>query len=209
MRLLQEAGIYVLVILNMRNMNTDTADGYPRWDYSYYDLLTRLVDAFQGYPNTLGFAVDLDDVYKPGVEDVSLEKTVLRDMKKYIQSKNYRPIPVGAIGFSSNPASVYEYMTCGSKESSADFYGIKNRFSNRGPLPYYRISEDYSNSSVPLYFYYNSNLQKDQNYSQVQDMYAEPVTKVFSGGVLLEWFRNPISTQDHGRWTNSYVAIEY
>jgi hypothetical protein len=209
MRLFQEAGIYVLVILNMRNMNIDIADGYPRWDYTYYDLLTRLVDAFQGYSNTLGFAVDLNDPSVAGVEHISLEKTVLRDMKKYIQSKSYRNIPVGALGFSYNPASVSEYITCGSKESSADFYGIKNLFRYHAPLPYYSISENYINSSIPLFFYFDSNLKKDQDYSQVQDIYAEPVTKVFSGGVLREWFRNPSSEQDRGMCASSYIIIQY
>jgi hypothetical protein len=211
MRLLQEAGIYVLVILNMRNMNIDMTNGpgYARWDYSYYDLLTRLVDAFQVYPNTLGFAFDLNDNAVAGVEHIGFDKTLIRDMKQYIKSKNYRTIPVGALGFSYNPTSVTEYMNCGDKESSADFYGIKNFFKFSAPLPYYRILESYSNYSIPLFFYFDNNGKKDQDFAQVRDIYAESITKVFSGGVVREWFDNPTSTMNRGRYAMSYNPLQY
>jgi hypothetical protein len=210
MRKLQAAGIYVFAILNLRNINTEMRDGsrYARWYYSYYDVLTNIVDAFHRFPNTLGFAFDLDDKIVAGIEHLGLEKTVIRDMKAYIANKKYRKIPVGAFGFSYNPSSVTEYLNCGDKHSSADFYGIKNIFKRSAPLPYYRILENYSNYSIPLFFFYDNSGKNNSEFLEVQDIYAESITNVFSGGVVREWLDNPTSKEDRGKCPMNRVSIQ-
>jgi hypothetical protein len=203
MRLFQEAGIYVLVILNLRSMNSDIRDGrrYPRWDYTYYKFLTHVVDNFQGYSNTLGFILDLNDDMTRGIELVSLEKTAVRDLKEYIKSKTYRRIPIGATGFSYNPSTVTEFLNCGNSGSSIDFYGIKHYFKSTTSLPYYEILEDYRNYSLPLFFYYDGSTKKDPEFAEVQDIYANSITAVFSGGIVRDWYHEPVTQGMSGEYS--------
>jgi hypothetical protein len=94
MQMLQNAGIYVLFQLNGRARSSVSVNGriYSTWDYEFYEHFQKTIDAFQPFPNTLGFFV--------GSRVISSKllvkgKASIVHMKQYINSKRYRAIPIG------------------------------------------------------------------------------------------------------------------
>jgi hypothetical protein len=89
------------------------------------------VDAFQNYPNFLGFFAgnEVADVIS-STSSMAYVKAAVRDFKAYIRKKNYRAIPVGyAINDDATIRTrVPNYLQCGDSASTADFKGL-NLFS--------------------------------------------------------------------------------
>jgi hypothetical protein len=126
MRLLEDAGIYVILILNGLNEDAQVIDGRRvlPWDYTTYTRFFARIDAFRKFSNTLAFAIQLTDFSDDESHFTPKLKAAARDMKEYIANKKYRAIPIGAFEFDHAATSIADYMRCGTPGESVDFHGV-------------------------------------------------------------------------------------
>ena len=126
MRLLEDAGIYVILILNGLNEDAQVVDGARMlpWDYTTYARFFARIDAFRKFSNTLAFAIELADMSDDASHVTPKLKAAARDMKEYIANKKYRAIPVGSIEHDHAATSFADYMRCGTPGESVDFHGV-------------------------------------------------------------------------------------
>jgi Glucanosyltransferase len=196
-----DANIYVIVTLNGRNELRFFADGdyIDPFDYTLFDRFNKLADQFNKYPNMLGFMLQLDDDAVANLGALPGRKTIIRALKQYIRSKNYRDIPVGVASLLHRTTAVSNYASCG-EDSHADFQ-ILNLAVKRADIPMNRcnlnasiehdsIVDNYRNSSVPVLFSIGCQTTVDHRFDEIQAIYGDAMTSVFSGAVILEWFNN-------------------
>lgn len=195
-----DANIYVIVTLNGRNELRFFAGGFiDPFDYTLFDRFNKLADQFNKYPNTLGFMLQLDDDNVPNLEALPGRKSLIRGLKQYIRSKNYRAIPVGVASIAHRTTAVSEYVSCG-EDSNADFLllnlGLKgvdlplNRCNLNASMEHDSIVDNYRNSSVPVTFSTGCEARVDHHFDEIGAIYGATMASVFSGVVVLEWFNN-------------------
>jgi hypothetical protein len=198
-----DAGIYVIITLNGRNelrfFAGDDGGFVDPWDYTLVNRFNKLADFFNKYPNTLGFLLQIDDDQVANLEVLPGRKSLVRGLKQYIRSKNYREIPVGIAAIVHRTTGISEFMNCGD-DSHADFQlldlAIKgpdmpmNRCNLNSSLEHSSIVDNYRNSSVPMLFNIGCESKVDHPYDEIQAIYGNTMTQVFSGLIVLEWFNN-------------------
>lgn len=194
---LQDAGIYVLVQLNPIYVNAYSGNGMPVGDWGYLseNRNSRLVDAFQKFPNTLGF------VWKsraPPASEIGREmvfgRTDIGFLKEYMKKMKYRNIPVGSTGYCHRKSSVIDFFTCGSQTNSVDFYGMLHALNPAGecevvsPPIYDGSVEEHRNTTIPLFVFFGDLAKTQPDFPEVADIYANSTTEVFSGGIVTSWY---------------------
>lgn len=191
---LAENDIYVIADLSVPGQSVDRKD--PKWDVDLYKRYTEVVDGFANYTNVLGFFAGNEVTNSENNTEASVfVKAAVRDVKKYMKDKKYRQIPVG---YSSNDdsdtrVSVADYFACGDTDVKADFYGI-NMYewcgdSNFQTSGYKARTEDFKNLSIPIFFSeYGCNSQRPRKFSEVQALYGDDMTDVWSGGIVYMYF---------------------
>jgi len=201
MQMLADAGIYVIADLSQPELsiNRDT----PAWNQQLYTRYTAVIDDMSQYTNTLGFFAGNEVSNQPNNTDASaFVKAAVRDMKAYIKAKNYRTI---GIGYATNDDSAIrddmaDYFDCGNQENTIDFWGL-NIYSWCGDSSYtgsgYNVQTDnFKSYDVPVFFAeYGCNLVQPRTFTQVQALYGENMTGVWSGGIVYMYFQE---TNDYG-----------
>jgi hypothetical protein len=196
MQMLADAGIYVIADLSQPELsiNRDT----PTWNQQLYTRYTAVIDDMSQYTNTLGFFAGNEVSNQPNNTDASaFVKAAVRDMKAYIKVKNYRTI---GIGYATNDDSAIrddmaDYFDCGgNQEDTIDFWGL-NIYSWCGDSSYtesgYNVQTDnFESYNVPVFFAeYGCNLVQPRTFTQVQALYGENMTGVWSGGIVYMYFQ--------------------
>jgi len=196
-------GIYIISDLSSPGESTNIDRNNPEWTVDIFARYQSVVDVFAQYPNVLGFFAGNEVTNNNSNTQASaFVKAAIRDTKAYIASKNYRAIPVG---YSANDDSVTrepeaEYFACAPSAASADFYGI-NMYEWCGNATYQSSgyearTEQFANFSIPIFFSeYGCNTVQPRTFSEVQALYSSPMTDVWSGGIVYEWFQE---TNDYG-----------
>ncbi|GAV53796.1 hypothetical protein ZYGR_0AK02980 [Zygosaccharomyces rouxii] len=194
MEALAENDIYVIADLSIPGKSVDRTD--PKWNVELYERYTGVVDSFANYTNVLGFFAGNEVTNNASNTDASVfVKAAVRDIKKYIKDQNYRKIPVG---YSSNDdedtrVPMADYFACGDSDVKADFYGI-NMYewcgdSNFQTSGYKDRTQDFKNLSIPIFFSeYGCNAVKPRKFSEVQALYGDNMTDVWSGGIVYMYF---------------------
>lgn len=194
MNALNDAGIYVIADLSAPKESIDRLS--PSWDLGLYERYTSVVDEFAKYPNVMGFFAGNEVTNNNTNTDASpFVKAAIRDMKSYIKEKNYRTIPVG---YSSNDDSdtrvpMADYFACGDSDEKADFYGI-NMYEWCGAKTFQSSgfadrTKDFANLSIPIFFSeYGCNEVQPRKFTEVQALYGENMTDVWSGGIVYMYF---------------------
>lgn len=96
-------------------------------------------------------------------------------------------------------------MNCGDPRRSGDFliWGAELETASfcvsEATLFQNDIVAQYSNYSVPTVLIYGCQVGKQHNFSEVQTIYGDEVSKVFSGGIVREWFEDFSSGADLGK----------
>ncbi|KAK7680074.1 hypothetical protein QCA50_016799 [Cerrena zonata] len=163
MEQLADAGIYVILDVNIPYASIARDDGECSYNTMYLNEVLATVKLMAKYNNTLGyFAANevINDDESTGV--APYVKAVVRDMKTFIKNTGLRKIPVGysAADVKENRLETAHYFNCGDDEMArVDMFGFN----------------DYSWCVNPRPF------------TEVESIYSTDMSSVFSGGLVYEY----------------------
>ncbi|MCJ1424424.1 1,3-beta-glucanosyltransferase gas1 [Sticta canariensis] len=187
MALFAQAGIYVMV--DFMAPQYRISSGNPTWNKVLYNHYTSVIDIMQTYNSLLGFILG-DDVIDGISQNDSgpYVKAAIRDMKAYIRHKRYRPIPVGYVSEYEDDALVY--LNCGDKnDDTIDFWGMNSRDGLCGDVNHKVVTTTLSTYSVPVFLAaYGCADSTQWNYSNIDVLYGQSLSQVWSGGVIYQYF---------------------
>ena len=195
MTALANAGIYV--ITDLSEPSVSITSNSPNWNVDLYNRYTAVIDAFANYTNTLGFFAGNEVSNRANNTNASaFVKAAVRDLKKYISDKNYRPIGVGysADDDASIRQFVREYFDCGTNDERIDFFGL-NIYEWCGQSSYTQSgysdrTRDFSDYDVPAFFSeYGCNSVQPRQFTDVQALFGDQMTPVWSGGIVYMYFQ--------------------
>ena len=194
MKMLTDAGIYVISDLGepANSINRDL----PQWNAEVYARYAAVVDSLANYTNVLGFFAGNEVSNAPNNTAASaFVKAAVRDMKSYIVQKKYRPIGVGyATNDDATRTELANYFNCGPAQASIDFWGY-NIYSWCGQSDYstskYEArTQEFSTYNVPAFFAeYGCNKKEPRLFDEVQALFGDNMTKVWSGGIVYMYFQ--------------------
>jgi 1,3-beta-glucanosyltransferase GAS1 len=199
MNALADAGIYVVADLSQprESINRDT----PQWTTTLFQRYKDVVDVMAQYPNTLGFFAGNEVSNQPNNTVASaFVKAAVRDTKSYIKQKNYRSI---GVGYATNDdadirVDMEQYFDCGAREAAIDFWGY-NIYSWCGDSSFTRSGYDvrtkeFQNYDVPVFFAeYGCNTPRPRLFTEVEALYGNQMTGVWSGGIVYMYFEEETS----------------
>ncbi|EXJ85127.1 hypothetical protein A1O3_05802 [Capronia epimyces CBS 606.96] len=195
MSLLADAGIYVIADLSSPG-NSIVRDS-PTWNDDLYSRYTAVIDAMANYTNTLGFFAGNEVSNNNTNTDASaFVKAAVRDTKAYIKKQNYRTI---GVGYATNDdadirVNLADYFDCGDRTDAIDFWGY-NIYSWCGDSSYtesgYDVrTKEFSTYNVPVFFAeYGCNEVQPRKFTEVQALYGDQMTPVWSGGIVYMYFQ--------------------
>jgi len=201
MTMLAAAGIYLVLDVNSPLPNQHLHDTEPWTTYNkfYLEHIFQVIEVFSGYDNTLAFLAGNEVVHNPGSELTvpPYLKAVVRDMKGYITNHIHRAIPVGYSNADNIEfrISLAEYLACGNT-GYVDFWAINSyqwcgsaTFEGSG---YDQLVAGFQNYSLPIFFSeYGCNEVRPRIFKEVEAIYSDQMTGVFSGGLVYEFTQEP------------------
>lgn len=195
MKLLQDAGIYVIADLSSPDESIVRND--PKWDADLYSRYVSVVDDLSQYSNVIGFfgGNEVSNA-KSNTDASAYVKAAVRDIKQYIKAKDYRPM---GVGYATNDDSdirvnMADYFNCGEEDDSIDFWGY-NVYSWCGDSNYQKSgyksrTEEFKDYSVPVFFAeYGCNAVQPRKFTEVSALYGKQMTEVWSGGIVYMYFQ--------------------
>lgn len=206
MKLLSEAGIYLISDLSDPSQSIDRSD--PSWETTLYTRYTSVIDELSQYNNTIGFFAGNEVSNTVATSDASaFVKAAVRDMKKYIKQKGYRSMGVGyaTADVSAIRENMADYFNCEEEDETIDFWGY-NIYSWCGTSTYadsgYKDrTEEFSNYSVPVFFAeYGCNDVTPRKFTEVKALYGDTMAEVWSGGIVYMYFQE---TNNYGKSCSS------
>ncbi|KAF3403533.1 1,3-beta-glucanosyltransferase [Penicillium rolfsii] len=195
MKLLSEAGIYLISDLSDPTQSIDRSD--PNWLTSLYSRYTSVIDELSQYNNTIGFFAGNEVANTVDTTDsAAFVKAAVRDMKSYIKEKGYRSMGVGyaTADVSSIRVDLANYFDCVSDDESVDFWGY-NIYSWCGNSTYAESgykdrTEQFRNYTVPVFFAeYGCNEVTPRTFTEVKALYGDTMAEVWSGGIVYMYFQ--------------------
>jgi hypothetical protein len=195
MRMLQDAGIYLLQDLSNPSSSIDRND--PTWDTELFASYTAVIDALANYTNVLGFFAGNEVSNEVNNTNASaFVKAAVRDVKAYIKAKKYRSI---GVGYATNDdatirTNLADYFNCGDPADTIDFWGY-NIYSWCGDSSYTvsgydQRTAEFANYSIPAFFAeYGCNAAQPRRFTEVQAIYGPNMTSVWSGGIVYMYFQ--------------------
>lgn len=200
-------GIYMLIDVNsplpLESLDPGNLEG--SYSLTYLSHIFAVVEAFQAYPNLLGFfgGNEVMNTVATGGTVPPYLRAVTRDLKNYIKNNSPRMIPVGysAADVSQILTDSWTYLSCdidgdSSDPSRSDFFGL-NSYSWCGPTSptanyqasgYNTIVSTFGNTSIPVFFSeYGCNKVEPRVFDEVPVIYGN-MTSVLSGGLVYEYY---------------------
>jgi len=195
MNIFAEAGIYVLQDLSNPSYSINRES--PTWTTELFSSYASVIDAMANYTNTLGFFAGNEVSNDVSNTDASaFVKAAVRDMKAYIKTKGYRALGVGYA--TNDDASIRlnlaNYFNCGDAADAIDFWGY-NIYSWCGASSYTASgyndrTAEFENYTVPAFFAeYGCNAAQPRLFTEVQAIYGDNMTGVWSGGIVYMYFQ--------------------
>ncbi|KAF3765321.1 family 72 glycoside hydrolase [Cryphonectria parasitica EP155] len=223
MKLLAEAGIYVVVGLPTAASTTDSAGTTTTFRPYSQQLLEdcfATVDCMSQYSNTLGLIVAngaLSTIYSTAA--APMIKTVIRDIKKYMSTAaktlDQRQLPIGYSASNGRLIlkTTFDYFTAGEQEETVDFFCYAN-FNWCGESTMQLAGYDaelktFNNSKIPIFFsQYGCNLGAcgKRIFQETSAIYSSAMTAVFSGGIAYEFYDSLDNRSGH--WGYGLVKEE-
>ncbi|KAH7323683.1 Glucanosyltransferase-domain-containing protein [Rhexocercosporidium sp. MPI-PUGE-AT-0058] len=193
----QAAGIYLLVIFS-------TASGLTQsetyWNDDQYAYQTKLIDYLSPYSNVLGYILYTASTGLQSSErtrGLAFIKARIRDVKEYMQSSNYRQIPIGLMESSSDMLeSTAQYLECGNSTNEiGDFWvSVQNiECEDEILLPFEEAmqnrSETYDRFEVPLVLMDKTcSKARARNFTWVASLFGPQFSTVWSGALFDDWY---------------------
>lgn len=202
MTLLANAGIYLILDVNSPKpgQSLNRYEPWTSYNPNYVNHILKVVHQFAGYNNTLGFfagnEVINDDI--SAKESPHYLKAVIRDMHQYMKNNSPRVVPVGysAADDLRFRTSLAKYFECGDADVAVDFYGVNSyqwcgyqTFETSG---FDILVRDYEDYTLPLFLSeYGCNALMPRLFQEVEALYSNRMTNVFSGGLIYEFAQEP------------------
>ncbi|KAL4875901.1 Glucanosyltransferase-domain-containing protein [Aspergillus karnatakaensis] len=195
MNLLNDAGIYVIALLNGVNTVKGNFSGAPSWGTEDFAEKSVIVDALAKYDNVVAFVYyeALNTTHDP------YSKALLRDLKSHMVSKKYRHIPVGYGILAPNiPVPDYlDYFRCGSEEVVADFFAMKTYGwcgASQEDMGWNWLTEDFAVHEAPVImgeYGCASSPDRSEPAFEVETLFGNNMSRVWSGGLLYTYAGAP------------------
>ncbi|KAJ5369562.1 hypothetical protein N7509_014174 [Penicillium cosmopolitanum] len=195
MKLLQDAGIYLISDLSSPNSSINRAD--PEWQVSLYSRYTSVIDELQQYNNTIGFFAGNEISNTAATTEASAYvKASVRDMKTYIKQKGYRSMGIGyaTADVTTIRVNLANYLDCEDDDQTIDFWGY-NVYSWCGNSTYEKSgystrTEEFRNYTAPVFFAeYGCNDVQPRPFTEVTALYGDTMAEVWSGGIVYMYFQ--------------------
>ncbi|ODV80320.1 glycoside hydrolase family 72 protein [Suhomyces tanzawaensis NRRL Y-17324] len=196
MQQLADAGIYVIVDVNIPNASISRDKAKCSYNTMYLEQVLATVKMMAKYDNTLGFFAGNEVINdESSTAAATYVKAVIRDMKQFIKNTDLRAIPVGysAADVSENRLETAQFFNCGDDEMArSDWFGF-NDYSWCGKSSYTTSGYDqkvkaYSNYSIPLFLSeFGCNKATPRPFSEIEAIYSDKMSPVFSGGLVYEY----------------------
>lgn len=200
MKLLQDAGIYVISDLSEPSLsiNRDNA----QWNTELFTRYQKVINELSQYPNVIGFFAGNEvSNAKNNTGASAYVKAAVRDTKKFIKENKNIKRWVG-VGYAANDDKdfrneISSYFNCDKPEDSIDFWGY-NIYSwclesNLERSDYAKHAAYFKNYSVPVFFAeYGCNDPggaEARIFQETPALYSEPMSSVFSGGIVYMYFQ--------------------
>lgn len=197
MKLLEEAGIYLILDLNTPGASISRISPKCSYNADYLQSVFATVDEFVSYNNTLGFFAGNEVINSENTTDTAVYvKAVVRDIKKYMKARDYRAVPVGysAADVSSNRQLAAEYFNCGDDaDARIDMFGVNDySWCGQSSFKVSGYSEKmslYKNYSIPIFLseYGCNEVASSRPFTEVAAIYSTLMSSVFSGGLVYEY----------------------
>lgn len=200
----------MILDVNTPQISINRANPSSSYTLDYLNHVFGMVEAFKGYPNTLGFfgANEVINDIPSSQANPPYIRAVQRDLRQYIAKHASRPIPVGysAADVREVLGDTWEYLQCqlngtsGTDYSRSEFFGL-NSYSWCGSTATYQTSQYdqlvslFNQSSIPIFFSeYGCNKVMPRTFDEVQALYG-PLMTSLSGGLVYEYSQE---TSDFG-----------
>lgn len=193
-------GIYVILDASSPYIALNRDDPESSYDSNLLNWVFGQIDAFKGYPNTLGLFAG-NEVVNDGdsaSKDPKYIRALQRDMKNYVKLHANRTIPIGYSAADDNVwrVAMWDYLQCGNDTSKSDFYGINSYdwcsgSSDWQSSGYGTIASTFKNSSIPLFFSeYGCIKNSPRTFTEIGAVYGpdeDNLADILSGGLIYEY----------------------
>ncbi|KAK2609360.1 hypothetical protein QQS21_002141 [Conoideocrella luteorostrata] len=199
MRLLQEAGIYVISDLGEPSLSINRDN--PQWDTAIFERYQKVIDELSQYSNVIGYLAgnEVSD-QKNNTGASAYVKAAVRDTKNYIKSQKQITRWLG-VGYAANDNTdirdqIAHYFNCDNTNDSIDFWGY-NIYSwcgesNAELSGYNAQAAFFANYSVPVFFAEygcNKDGAVNRKFTETAALYSNNISSVFSGGIVYMYFQ--------------------
>lgn len=194
MKLLADAGIYLVLDVNSPLYSLNRANPAPSYNAVYLQNIFATIDKFHSYTNVLAF-FSANEVINDGTTTGAARyvKAVTRDMRQYLASRAYRKIPVGysAADVSENRMEMAAYMNCGSDDERSDFFAF-NDYSWCSPSDFKTSGWDqkvknFTDYGLPIFLSEYGCIINTRKFDEIDALYSTDMTAVYSGGLVYEY----------------------
>lgn len=218
MKLLEEAGIYVVTSIATRFNSINRGDPYKSYHQMAMTEYFQTVGVMAQYPNTLGLLAGNQVINNPITQKAApVIRAVVRDIKRYMKIQNeangQRILPVGytAAMVDQLDITVLDFLSQGDPASSIDFWTVSVVFSQAfiannvqcncymwaGPSDYqisgYKgLVARLQSAALPIIMSeYGANTQKPRQFEETAALFSAQMSQVFSGGCAYEFWESP------------------
>ncbi|KAL1960568.1 hypothetical protein VTO42DRAFT_7147 [Malbranchea cinnamomea] len=198
MKLLADAGIYLVLDVNTPNYSINRKEPEGSYNDVYLQSVFATVEMFAKYDNTLAFFSGNEVINDGPTSDTApYVKAVTRDIRQFIRKRGLRKVPVGysAADIDTNRLEMAKYMNCGPEDERSDFFAF-NDYSWCSPSDFVTSGwnqkvKNFTEYGLPLFLSeYGCNTNK-RDFGEVEALYSEDMTPVYSGGLVYEYSMEP------------------